>query len=104
MGMFDRLFGRDREKTGDTLPEFPSDLVRGRRHVRFFKKKQPGSTERKPGTGGPIISALLLEGETFPVGAFLEQAAKTRMAGKPVSGINRGNGDVFSFDVGDEFL
>jgi hypothetical protein len=70
----------------------------------FFKKKQPGSTERKPGTGGPIISALLLEGETFPVGAFLEQAAKTRIAGKPVSGIDRGNGGVFSFDVGDEFL
>jgi hypothetical protein len=70
----------------------------------FFKKKQPDSPKGKLGPGGPIISALLLEGASFPVDAFLKQAAKTRIAGKAVSGINRDEGGVFSFDVGDEFL
>lgn len=70
----------------------------------FSKKKQADSPKRKLGPGGPIISALLLEGESFPVDAFLRQAAKTRVAGKAVTGINRGDGGVFSFDVGDEFL
>ncbi len=70
----------------------------------FFKKKQADSPKGKLGPGGPIISALLLEGESFPADAFLKQAAKTRIAGKAVSGINRGDGGVFSFDVGDEFF
>src|ERR1700730_13787498 len=70
----------------------------------FFKKKQAESSKDKQGTGAPIISALLLEGESFPIDAFLKQAAKTRIAGKAVSGIDRGDGEVFSFDVGDEFL
>jgi hypothetical protein len=70
----------------------------------FFKKKQANSPKGKLGSGGPIISALLLEGESFPVDAFLKQAAKTRIAGEAVSGINRGDGGVFSFEVGDEFL
>ncbi len=70
----------------------------------FFKKKQAESSKSKLGPGGPIIAALLLEGDSFPVDAFLKQAAKTRMAGKTVSGVNRGDGVVFSFDVGDEFL
>ncbi len=70
----------------------------------FFKKKRDDSPKGKLGPGGPIISALLLEGESFPADAYLKQAAKTRIAGKAVSGINRGDGGVFSFDVGDEFL
>ncbi len=70
----------------------------------FFKKKQPDSPKGKLGPGGPIMSVLLLEGESFPADAFLKQAAKGRIAGKAVSGINRGDGSVFSFDVGDEFL
>lgn len=70
----------------------------------FFKKKQADSPEGNPGPGGPIISALLLEGESFPVDEFLKQAAKTRIAGKAVSAVNRGGSGVFSFNVGDEFL
>jgi hypothetical protein len=70
----------------------------------FFKKKQADSFKDKLGAGSPVISALLLEGESFPVDAFLKQAAKTKMAGKSVSNIQRGDGGVFSFDVGDEFL
>ncbi len=70
----------------------------------FFKNKQTDSSKRTLGPGGPIISALLLEGESFPVDAFLKQAAKTRIAGKAVSGIQRGDGAVFSFEVGDEFF
>jgi hypothetical protein len=70
----------------------------------FFKKKQADSPKRQLGPGGPIISALLLEGESFPVDGFLKQAARTGIAGKAVSGVNRGDGGVFSFDVGDEFL
>src|SRR5258708_7027395 len=69
-----------------------------------FFKKQASSSQRKPGMGGPIITALLVEGETFPVEAFLAQVGKTRFAGKAVSDINRGDGSVFSFNVGDEFL
>jgi hypothetical protein len=71
----------------------------------FFKKKQVAdSQEGKLGTGEPIISTLLLEGKSFPVDAFLKQAAKTRIAGKAVSNIDRGDGGVFSFNVGDEFF
>jgi hypothetical protein len=70
----------------------------------FFKKKRADSSRDKLGAGEPIISALLLEGESFPVDAFLKQAGKTRIAGKTVSGIKRGDGNVFSFSVGDEFL
>jgi hypothetical protein len=69
-----------------------------------FSKKKADSLKGKLGAGGPIISVLLLEGESFPVDAFLQQAAKTRIAGQAVSGINRDDGGVFSFDVGDEFL
>jgi hypothetical protein len=67
----------------------------------FFSKKQADSVKGKP---GPIISALLLEGESFPVDAFLEQVAKARFVGKAASRIERGDGHVFSFDVVDEFL
>ena len=70
----------------------------------FFKKKQANISEEKLGTGRPVICALLLEGESFPVDAFLKQLAKTPIAGKPASGINRGNGGAFGFDVGDEFF
>ncbi len=70
----------------------------------FFKKKQADSPKPKLGPGSPIISALLLEGDSFPADAFLKQLARTRIAGKAVSGINRDDGGVFSFDVGDEFL
>jgi hypothetical protein len=70
----------------------------------FFKKKQADSSKDKVGTGAPIISALLLEAESFPVDTILNQAAKTRIAGKATSSINRGGGGVFSFDVGDELL
>jgi hypothetical protein len=70
----------------------------------FFKKKPADSSKRKLGAGRPIISDLLLEGESFPVDAFLKQLAKTRIAGRAVSGIDRGDGAVFTFDVGDEWL
>jgi hypothetical protein len=70
----------------------------------FFKKSQADSPKGKLGPGKPIISALLLEGDSFPADAFLAQAAKTRIAGKAVSDINRVQNGVFSFEVGDEFL
>jgi hypothetical protein len=70
----------------------------------FSKKKQTASPKRELGPGGPIISAFLLEGDFFPADAFLKQLAKTRIAGQAVAGINRGDGGVFSFDVGDEFF
>jgi hypothetical protein len=61
-----------------------------------FKKKQR--------TGEPVISFLLLKGESFPIDAFLKEVAKTRIAGKAASEISREDGGVFSFKVGDEFL
>lgn len=70
----------------------------------FFKKKQDASPNERWGSGDPIISAVLLEGESFAIDSFLEQMAKTRVAGKAVSDIVRDKGGVFSFDVGDEFL
>jgi hypothetical protein len=70
----------------------------------FFKKRQADSSKHTLGPGGPILSALLLEGESFPVDAFLKQAAKTRIAGKTVSNIQHADGGVFSFEVGDEFF
>src|SRR5262245_7073268 len=70
----------------------------------LFKKKPADSSKDKRGTGAPIIAALLLEGDSFPAESFLKQAAKTRIAGQAASGINQGDGGVFSFDVGDEFV
>jgi hypothetical protein len=70
----------------------------------FFKKKKTNSSKDKLGRGVPVISALLLEGESFPVDAFLKQAATTKMVGKSVSNILRHDGGVFGFDVGDEFV
>ena len=71
---------------------------------RSSRKKQTDTPKGKPGSAGPLISALLLEGESFPVDAFLKGAAKTRIAGKAVTGIERDDDGVFSFNVGDEFL
>jgi hypothetical protein len=68
------------------------------------KKQRTDSPRGKLGPGGPIISALLLEGESFPVDALLKQVAQTLIAGNAVSDIDRGDEDVFSFNVGDEFL
>jgi hypothetical protein len=59
---------------------------------------------KKKGDGSPIISVLLLEGESFPVDAFLKQVGKADIAGKTASKIDKGDGTVFSFDVGDELL
>ena len=70
----------------------------------FFKKKQNDSPKDKLGSGAPVISVLLMEGDSFPADAFLQQAAKTKMAGKSVSNIQRSDGGVFSFDVDDEFV
>lgn len=69
----------------------------------LFKKKQAAPND-KLGRGAPVISAILLEGDSFPVEAFLKQAAKIKMAGNAVSNIESGDGSVFSFEVGDEFL
>ncbi len=49
------------------------------------------------------MSALLLEGESFPLDAFLEQAANTRFAGYAVSGIHNSEG-VFGFNLGGELF
>ena len=70
----------------------------------FWKKKQPAAAEGKLGTGTPVIAALLLEGDSFPVDAFLKQLAAKRVQGKAVSGIKPDEGGVFSFSVGDEFF
>jgi hypothetical protein len=70
----------------------------------FFKKKPADAPKSSQPPGVPIIAVLLLEGDSFPTDAFLKEAAKTKIAGKAVSEINRGEGGVFSFKVGDEFL
>jgi hypothetical protein len=64
----------------------------------FSKKRRAGSSKGTLERGGPVIAVALLEGDSFPVDAFLKQAADTRIAGKAVSGINRGEGDVFGFE------
>lgn len=70
----------------------------------FSKKKRPNSRKDKPNSGAPIISVLLLEGNSFPVDLFLRKAARTKMARKAVKKTDRGDGCVSSFEVGDEFV
>jgi hypothetical protein len=70
----------------------------------FFKKKQTDSSKDKQKAGEPVISVLLLEGDSFPVDDFLKEAARTPIAGKAVANIERSDGGVFSFNVGDELL
>jgi hypothetical protein len=69
-----------------------------------FSKKKQSDSNAKLGHGEPIIAALLLEGQSFPVDQFLKQAASARIAGKRVSDVKRGDEVVFSFDVADEFI
>ena len=71
----------------------------------FFKKKQADSPNKASWGGGvPIMSAVLLEQESFASDSFLKQMAKSRVRGKAVSDIKPEKGGVFSFDVGDESL
>ncbi|MBO0756115.1 MAG: DUF4261 domain-containing protein [Bradyrhizobiaceae bacterium] len=68
----------------------------------FSKKKQADSPKASWGRG--IMSVVLLEGESFPIDSFVKQMAKTRVAGKAVSGVSRDEGGAFGFNVGDELF
>ena len=70
----------------------------------FFEKKQADSSEKKLGVGEPIISALLLEGESFPFDIFSKQLTRTKLADKSASCIHPADGGVFCFDIGDELV
>jgi hypothetical protein len=72
--------------------------------VLFLTMGKKDSSAAAPSKGEPVISALLLEGDSFPIDAFLKKAAKTKFMGKSASNINPGEEGVFSFDVGDEFV
>jgi hypothetical protein len=66
----------------------------------FLKKKKD---QDKLGSGEPIITALLMEGDSFPADAFLKELAKTPIAGQAASDL-KNEGQVFSFSVGDDFF
>ena len=70
----------------------------------MFWKKKTDSPKESRGPEGPVGSVLLLERESFTIDSFLEQIAKTCVAGKPVSDIKRDKEGAFSFDVGDAFF
>lgn len=72
----------------------------------FLKKKQADPSENKLGAGNPVIAALLLEEDSFPMDPLLKQLARTRIAGKAVRDIKRGEGEVevVTFNVGDELF
>ena len=70
----------------------------------MFVKKQIDSLKESWGGGVPILSAILLERESFTTDSFLKQMAKTCVRGKAVSGIKPEKEGVFSFQVGDEFF
>lgn len=70
----------------------------------FSAKKPAESSKRTLGKGPPLMCAILLERETFPVDALLKQVAKTKFAGKTASDVQLSDGGVFSFAVDDELL
>jgi hypothetical protein len=70
----------------------------------MFVKKQIDSPKESWGGGVPILSAILLERESFTTDSFLKQMAKTCIRGKTVSDIKPEKEGVFSFQVGDEFF
>jgi hypothetical protein len=70
----------------------------------MFWKKKTDSPKESRGPEGPVGSVLLLERESFTIDSFLEQIAKTCVAGKAVSDIKRDKEGAFSFDVGDAFF
>ena len=72
--------------------------------MEIFVKKQIDSPKESWGGGVPILSAILLERESFTTDSFLKQMAKTCVRGKTVSGIKPEKEGVFSFQVGDEFF
>ena len=78
--------------------------LEGQEMFDFFRKKQTDPSKASWGGGGPIMSIVLLEQETFASDSFLKQMAETSVTGKTVSGIKREKEGAFSFDLGDEFL
>lgn len=72
--------------------------------MEMFVKKQIDSPKESWGGGAPILSAILLERESFTTDSFLKQMAKTRVRGKTVSGIEPEKEGVFSFQLGDEIF
>lgn len=65
----------------------------------FWKKKK---SPEKANDTGPVITALLLEDESFPVDAFLQELAQG-VKGRAVTDIKKDE-SVFSFNVGVEFF
>lgn len=61
----------------------------------MFFKKQIDSPGESWGGGVPILSAILLERESFPTDSFLKQMTKTCVRGKTVSGIKPEKEGVF---------
>lgn len=63
-----------------------------------------GDASEPLGPGGPLISALLLAGDTFPFREFHAQFSKTRIGGHKPTGFKLDKNFILSFNAGDEFF
>lgn len=70
----------------------------------FFKRRKAEAPKQKLGRGEPVIAALLLAGDSFPADDFLQQVAATRIAGRKATEVERGDGKIVSFRLGDELV
>jgi len=74
----------------------------GCRVFGLFKARKKERSGGELGPGNSIITALLLDGDSYPVDAFLEQLAAAGVSGRAVSDMQRNEKTAFSFSVGDE--
>lgn len=73
----------------------------------WFKRKAAdaadgGTSQANTKAGGPLIAALLLEGESFPFAAFAQAMAGTQIAGKTPVNMETDKDGMAIFHVGDE--
>lgn len=64
------------------------------------KRARESAEEREPGE--PLIAAVLMEGESFPFDEFQAQAARSRVCGRKVTGLEIKDDAILSFSLGDE--
>ncbi len=65
----------------------------------FFKKKPAAPTRAKTESGGPVLSVLLLEGDSYPLEALQRELAKKQIAGKLPTEMELGDKGILSFNL-----
>lgn len=70
----------------------------------FGKRKQAGATRAEGTRGDPVISAVLMQGTTFPFDALQQRLSNFAIVGTKPSGLQLEKDGILTFNVGDELF